>query len=98
MARVASIEQYLAWRKERDKKVTKLCRNYIRDSPNLDGSILEIFEKMHALLDRDNDFLHEQRTDHQADMDAVLDGIDEMSKDMEKQMKERLAKSESKDT
>jgi hypothetical protein len=83
-----SLEQHIHDRKQEGDKVLQLCRDYELHSSTLDGSMLEILQKVQRMLNQDTDFLLEQKTRCRKDLDEMLVKVDDMKKIMEQQTKD----------
>lgn len=68
-----------------EEKLRKLCQDYELYSTNLDGSILEILQKVQEILDKDVKFLRDECERHGRESQALARLLDEVEKNLEKQ-------------
>lgn len=84
---IASIVEHIDKRKKKRDEICKLCQDYELYSMNLDGSLLEILQKVQNLLSKDSDFLLKEMNRHSDDMLAMSAKLEEMSKRLLEQAK-----------
>lgn len=83
-----SIDAHMEERKQQCDKVFQLCHDYQLHSPNLDGSVLEILQKVQQVLDLDSKFLVEHRNRDVSGIEELQKDVAEIRKVLEEQIKE----------